>query len=435
MCKEGGLVNIVFFTQYFPNPNQPGGSRAWMLAKYFGSLEHELKVVCSQGDYTTGNAYKNENNDENLNNSLPHVSVHKVPTILLGKSFIGRILQYLSFAFFALIKGLSFQNNDVILASSPPIFVGLVGLITAKIKGCKFVLEIRDPWPDALIHFEVVKSKIVIKLLYQLEKYLNSKADLIVALTPGIKRILLEKGVPEDKVIVITNGYDPEIFEDKVDNEEQMTGDICTETEKTRQTKIIYIGSLGNINETEMLMDVVIRLADEPEIVFQFIGSGNKKEEMMATAMKKKLTNIEFLPSVPKKAIALYLRASDIAIVATHPGLYSQIGLHNKLFDYLGSYLPVVASGEGDLAKLINDAHGGIVVKPRDVMAMVKAIKYLHNNPDEARTMGEDGRNHVAKFYNRFLLLQEYEKAVSKLVFKEDRKDESKKVSFCKKTF
>lgn len=421
-------MNIVFFTQYFPNPNQPGGSRAWMLAKYFGSLQHEINVVCSQGDYTTGNAFKNEGNFEKISDSLTNVSVHKVPTILLGKTYIARILQYLSFAFFALIKGLSFKNSDVVLASSPPIFVGLVGLITAKIKKSKFVLEIRDPWPDALIHFEVVKNVFIIKLLYGLEKYLYTKANLIVALTPGIKRILLDKGVPEDKVIVITNGYDPEIFEDKVDIQGQKTGEISLETTEKRQTKIIYIGSLGNINETEMLMDVVERLADVPDIVFQFIGSGNKKEEMMAKAFKKKLANILFLPSVPKNTISQYLRASDIAIVATHPGLYAQIGLHNKLFDYLGSQLPVVASGEGDLAKLINEAHGGIVVKPRDVTAMVKAIKYLHNNPDVAKSMGKDGQIHVAKFYNRILLLQEYEKAISKIVSKEDSKNESKKV-------
>lgn len=396
-------MRMIFLTQYFAGPSQPGSGRPWQTASFFGNRGHQVKLLVSDLDYATGKP-RQEGRPEH-DKLPPTVSLHTVRSFGFGKSMFSRAVQYISYTLFALVRGLLFRKIDVVLASSPPIFVGLAGYLVALAKGAKFVLEIRDPWPAAPVYFGVLKNPVVIRILLKLERFLYNRAHLIVPVTPGMKRHIQQKGISGDKIEVITTGYDPEIFAG------------CPEPGWPAKGKamVIYTGSLGAINETGLLMEVVELLRDQPEIQFTFLGSGTCKAAMQQIAVEKGLTNVTFLPPVPRKEVAGYLSGAQIAIVATRPGFYSEIGLHNKMFDYMGAGLPVVISGTGDIKDIIQASGGGLVVEPGNPRAFAAAVLYLAYNPDLCAIMGRRAKAYVNGHFHRAKLLARYEAAILQL--------------------
>lgn len=398
------FVRMIFLTQYFASPSQPGSGRPWQMASYFGNRGHQVKLTVSNLDYSTGMPRKEGIPEQDK--LPPTVSLHMVRSFGFGKSMFSRAVQYISYTLFALVKGLLFRKIDVVLASSPPIFVGIAGYLLALVKGAKFVLEIRDPWPDAPVYFGVLRNPVLIWLLLKLERFLYNRADLLVPVTPGMKRYIENKGIAGEKIEVITTGYDPEIFAG------------CPEPEWPAKGKamVLYAGSLGVINETGLLMDVVELLKDQPDIHFTFLGSGTQRAAMLQTARQKGLNNVTFLPPVPRKEIARYFSGAQIGIVATRPGFYSEVGLHNKMFDYMGAGLPVVISGTGDIKEIIEASGGGLVVEPGNPRAFAAAVLYLAYNPDLCAIMGKRAKAYVNGHFHRGKLLARYEEAILRLL-------------------
>lgn len=402
-------MRIMYLCQYLVAPNQPGTIRAWMIAKFLGARGNEVNVIASKIDYMTGINVEQAEGESIEELKLPQgVKVTKINTVFNGKTKIKRLLQYIIYCVCSLFYGLRMEQPKVVIASSPPIFTGLVGCWLAKLRKAKFVFEIRDPWPDALIYYGVLRKSILTRFLYWLELYIYKNADLLIALSPGIKRMIVQKGISPDRIMVISNGYDSEIFEKE--------GELIYPRKKPgTSTKVLYVGSLGIINETEYMMEVVTALKDIPEITFEFIGGGVRRIDMISTARKRNLTNVTFIPPVPKKQIPQIMSTGDLAIFATKAGLYSEIGLHNKIFDYLGIGMPVIGTIEGDLRDLMESAGVGYAVKPGDVAGMVDKIKHLHFNKELAWEMGARGRKFILTYYRRDLLLAEYEEGLKRL--------------------
>lgn len=396
-------MNIIFLAQYLVSPSQPGSGRPWQTAKYFGQQGHQVQVLYSDVDYSTGRPRKEP---FPRGDCLPSsVALHQIKSLGFGKSLFSRASQYFWYSFLAVIRGLRFRQIDLVLASSPPIFVGLAGYLLAWAKRAKFVLEIRDPWPAAPVYFGVLKNRLLIWLLLKLEAFLYRRADLIIAVTPGMKRHILSKGVRSEKVEVITTGYDPELYQDYPPPQWHEPG----------RTRIIYTGAMGVINETDLMMDVVELLRYRPEIEFVFIGSGTNKAAMQMRAKDAGLTNISFLSPVARKEIGRCFSDAQIAMVATRPGFYSEVGLHNKMFDYMGAGLPVVISGSGDIREIIESANCGLVVEPGNAKDFAAALLYLSENPQICAAMGRRGRLYVDKHYHRAKLLAEYEQLLKGL--------------------
>ena len=80
---------------------------------------------------------------------------------------------------------------DVILVTSPPLFVGLSGYVISRWKRIPFVFEVRDLWPESAIDTGVLTNRFIIKMAFWFEKFIYKKAKLINVLTPAFYKTLL----------------------------------------------------------------------------------------------------------------------------------------------------------------------------------------------------------------------------------------------------
>ena len=206
-------MKILLIHQYFLENNDSGGSRWTSFTKKWNYENHEIVVLAGMVHYTTGKKHEKYRGKffftDKISKKLTIIRSHVSESY--NSSFIGRLWAYFSFVFSSLLSGVfKLKNNfDLIIVTSPPLFVGITALLLSKLKGIPFVFEIRDLWPESAIDTGVLKNKFVIKISLFFEKIIYNNASLIVVLTPAFKKKLVDiKNVNSKKIVLIPNAAD-----------------------------------------------------------------------------------------------------------------------------------------------------------------------------------------------------------------------------------
>jgi len=216
-----------------------------------------------------------------------------------------------------------------------------------------------------------------------------------------------------DKVVLITNGINPDLFSGG------STGDHPGERMKDLAIPdsgfvCMYLGAHSLYNALDTVIEAATALREESGIHFVLIGGGDKKEDLMKDVVSRGLTNVHFLPPVPRLQAPRCLRSADIFLLPNLKGDFYKMNLQNKFFDYLASGKPVVFAGCGESADIIKRLDCGRIVDAEDGRAMAKAILDLRSMPKEKRLeMGKKAEDFVFSNYNREVLFDRLLKVLS----------------------
>ena len=338
-------MQILLIHQYFKDRNIVGGARFNEMAHIWTKKGHKVTVIAGMVHGQTGLKDKKYKGKfvvkEKYSNNILVIRCHVSEAY--NVSFFGRLLAYFSFVFSSIIGGVLKAKGkyDVILVSSPPLFVGITGYLLAKIKRIPFVFEVRDLWPESAIDVGILTNNLLIKVAYWFESFIYQKAILINVLTPAFKRILIEnKGVDEKKIMMIPNASDFNLSDHLLESFDAKTfrkEKICVDE---NALLITYVGAHGKANHLIQIIDTA-ELIENEQVFFLLIGDGMEKQALIAEARKRNLNNVIFKASVPKEQIIKYILASDIGTSVlkktdTFKTIYS-----NKTFDYMGCKKPI----------------------------------------------------------------------------------------------
>ena len=414
-------MKILLIHQYFLEKNDSGGSRFNEMTNFWASQGHEVTVLAGMVHYATGkkeHKYKGKYffKDIEFYKGVDVFRCHVSESYNL--SFLGRLWAYFSFVFSSIYVGLFKVKGDfdIILVTSPPLFVGITAVILSKFKRLPFVFEIRDLWPESAIDTGVLKNKLIIKLAYRFESYMYRRAKMINVLTPAFRDKLINfKYVPKEKIIFIPNGSDfslaTEIQKDSKFNAKEFKKQLGFENKFV----ITYVGAHGVANHLIQLIDAAEELTDT-NVVFQLIGAGMQKKDLIKEVNKRNLNNVIFREPVSKKIVFKYILASDVGAsvlknVDTFTTIYS-----NKTFDYMSCKKPILLAIDGVSRKLIEDSKSGIFVEPENTKSIVKGIKVLLNMSDKKLLlMGNSGYNYSKKYFDREFLAKKYLNIMSEI--------------------
>ena len=198
------------------------------------------------------------------------------------------------------------------VATSPQFFCGWAGVIVSRLRRLPFVLEIRDIWPESIVSVGAMKKGLAIRFLEWMERKMYAAARHIVTVGDGYKEQLIAKGVAADKITVITNGVDREMFRPREPDAElkQKFGledaFVCS-----------YIGTIG----MACGLDVVLRAArilkarGRNDIRFLLVGDGAVREDLEKRARAEELDNVVFTGLQPKHRIPAFLSITDASLI------------------------------------------------------------------------------------------------------------------------
>ena len=410
-------MNILLIHQYFLEEDDPGGSRWNEFTRVWTEQGHTVTVLGGMMHYNGKEKKPEYKGRLFVKKQQGAVTVWRCHVSeAYNKHFIGRLWGYFSFMFSSLYAGLFKAKGkfDVVIVTSPPLFVGASGYLVSRLRRMPFVFEVRDLWPESAIDTGVLTNKVVIKLAYWVEGFIYKRAKLINVLTPAFYTALKEKkGIPESKLIQISNAADFSLSEKLLNEFDRDT--FRKEHGLDGKFVITYVGAHGVANYLEQLLDAGEALADT-NVLFLLIGQGMEKDRLVKLAAERKITNVRFLDSVPKAEVFRYILASEMGAsvlkrVDTFKTVYS-----NKTFDYMSCKRPILMAIDGVSRELVEAAGAGTYVEPENIAEYSRVICTYLNDPERVKREGESGYQFAKKNFDREVLAGKYLAYISSLV-------------------
>ncbi len=389
-------MNVLLIHQAFVSPDEAGGTRHYEFARSCAERGHAITIVASNISYLSGqrvSAARGVVSEETID-GVRVLRAYTYPS--LHRSFVWRVLSFLSFMITSTIAGLKAGPVDIVMGTSPPIFQAVSAWLVAVLRRRPFLLEVRDLWPAFAIDMGVLTNPILIRLATALETFLYARARHIIVNSPAYRDYLLQRGVPPAKVSLIPNGVDPAMFDPAADG-----ASVRQEFGLDGLFVATYAGALGMANDIPVILRAAQRLSHRPDIHFLLVGDGKERANLQKMAASLGLDNVTFTGSRPKKQMGSFLAASDVCLATLQDIPMFRTTYPNKVFDYMAAGRPTILTIDGVIREVVEGARGGIFVPPGNDEALAGAIARLAECPDLAREMGNAAREQVVRQFNR----------------------------------
>jgi glycosyltransferase involved in cell wall biosynthesis len=400
-------MHILLIHQAFAALDEPGGTRHHELARYLVSRGHRVTVIASPVSYLTGSVTSPPSlpEDDGMGVRVIRASTYAA----LHKSFVHRVFAFLSFMISSFFLGLQVRDVDLVWGTSPPIFQGWTAWLLARLKRVPFLFEVRDLWPKFAIAVGVLKNRILIRMTLWLEHFLYCNADRVMVNSPGFIAHVTARGAR--RVELVPNGADPEMFDPADDGEA-----FRSAQQLEAKFVVMYAGAHGMSNDLGVVLGAAYQLADRPQVQIVLVGDGKEKPALVHLAGKMGLTNVSFLPPVPKSGMAGTLAGADACIAILKPLEAYKTTFPNKVFDYMAAGRPVVLAIDGVIREVVEAAGCGIFAEPGDSSALAEAIRRLAGDRITAMQMGMKGRAYLEEHFSRAALGEKLARLLEEMV-------------------
>lgn len=407
-------MKIIYLHQYFNTPDMAGGTRSYEMARRLVAAGHEVHMVTTWRKYIEKNDW--------FTTKEAGINVYWLPVPYSNyMSYSKRIQAFLRFAWHSARKAASLPG-DVVFATSTPLTISVPGILVSWWKRVPMVFEVRDMWPEVPIALGILRNPMVIWLARKLELFTYRQAAHVIALAPGMRDDIIAKGIPSEKVSVISNGCDLDIYSNSQNNSSPRNEYSWLGGRKL----VLYAGTIGVANG----VDYLVRLAHEillidPEIRFVIFGDGREKESVRQLAGQLGVLehNLFMFSPLPKHEIARWLAAADMHVALMRgPRIYLKDAVNNKFFDALAARKPIANNFDGWQSHVAEKEGVGLILDSQDVSSAARQLVnalgdsfWISKVTERARLLAE-GR------FNRDRLALQLEDVLTTVVKKDRRR-------------
>ena len=407
-------LRILYISQYFPPEVGATQTRAFEMASNLVKMGHCVTVLTEFPNHPKGiisSEYRLKlfTREQVSGVDIVRTWVYTRPE----KNFWNRIIFYFSFLMMSMIRGISLRERyNIVYATSPPLFVGLSGYIISLVRGIPFIMEVRDLWPESAVVLGELKNPIFIRSSERIERFLYHRAVRIVGVTEGIVRNLEQKHIAKDKIKLIQNGANVDLYKPGEKNLSLLKRLGISPSSFV----IMYTGLHGLMHGLEFVIDTANDLKNEPDIKFVFIGDGVRKSYLIDLANRYQLDNVLFLEPQQEENLPPYIQSFDVGLVTTKKLAFCRGTLPVKMFTYMACEKPVLLCVDGEACRIINQSKAGIYVEPENRVHMVQTIHMLKKSEKLCHEMGRAGRAFVVAHFSRKQKALELEKVFMDIV-------------------
>jgi glycosyltransferase involved in cell wall biosynthesis len=389
-------LRVTFLTHYFPPEVGPAQTRLHELAKRLIAAGETVTVVTGFPNYPAGEIFPGYRGKRFMEDSVDGIRVLRTWVFATrSRGFIGRLLNYFSFPIFSLLAVRRLGATDIIYVQSPPLFTGLAALWFSRLKRAPYIFNVSDIWPQSAVELGVLKNRLAIRLAEWLEHHIYGRATRITVPTPGILERLVARGVPRDKIFLLTNGVDTAAY-----NVTSPDRELAQRLGLDGHKVFMYAGLHGLAQGLDVILEAA-KLTHNPDVLYVLVGDGADKPALVAKAQAEGISNVRFLPIQPTSTLPALLNLVYATVIPLRRLDLFKAALPSKLFDSMAAGRPIVAPLWGEAAALVEAAACGLVVEPEDARAVQEAVEKLAADPELARRLGEQGRRYVVEHFNR----------------------------------
>jgi len=385
-------MRFTIVSQYYPPEIGAAQVRLSAMARELSHRGHQVQVITAMPNYPEGTVregYRGKAWQCEYVDGIPVFRTWIYPAT--GRSTPKRLACYFSFAFSSIFGLLRVPRAEVVFVESPPLFLGFSGWLVAALRQQRFCLNISDLWPDSVVALGSMTEGVLVRAAYWLELWLYRRAWRVCGATEGIvESLITRKEVERKKVLFLPNGVDTESFRPLPYDEV-----YATKLGLGGRKVFAYTGLHGYAQGLDVVIDAADRLRNRDDLTFLFVGEGPEKPRLQQICRDRQLPNVSFLAGQPTSQMPSIYALTTACIVPLRDIDLFQGARPSKIFPALACGKPVIFSGSGEAARLIEQAHCGLVTPPENAAALAVAIEQLADFPEEAIRMGQNGRAFV----------------------------------------
>ena len=367
-------MKILFITDNFtPEVNAPA-TRTYEHAQEWIKMGVDVTVITCVPNFPNGkvfDGYENRFYQKEYIDGIEVIRVWSYMSVNIG--FFKRVADYISFSITSFLVGL-FQNADIIIATSPQFFTTWSAYLLNKVKGIPWIFELRDIWPESIQSVGAIRYQRVINILEKIELGLYRDSNGVIAVTDAFKRNLINRGIDKDKISVITNGSNIELFHIREKDVELL------ERLNLKDKFIIgYIGTHGMAHSLDFIVKSISKI-DDDTIHFLFIGDGAMKQIIIDLAKELNLKNITFLDPITKKEVPKYLSIVDVSLAPLKKSDTFKSVIPSKIFEASAMRKPTLLGVEGQAKEIIEKYGAGVCYEPENEKDFIDKVYLLKND-------------------------------------------------------
>lgn len=392
-------MKVLLLTQWFdPEPTLKG----LVFAKELQKRGHEVSVLTGFPNYPGGKIYDGYKLKLYQKELIDGIHVLRVPLYPShDKSAIKRILNYISFAFMAMIFGIFFiKKHDVLYTYHPPLTVGVAAIFIKFFRRIPIVYDIQDMWPDTLKATGMMNNEKILKVIDVVCVAVYKFVDHIVVLSPGFKELLIQRNVPKEKIGIIYNWCDEEKLKDSMPIKPEYKSAMVN------KFNIVFAGNMGKAQALDCVIDTASffnQKGDYNNIQFIFVGGGVEVERLKERCKKENIHNIVFFPYMPMSEVGGVLNEADLLLVHLKRDKLFEITIPSKTQAYLLMGKPILMGVEGDASDIVVQANAGRTMVPESVESMKTTILELYQLDEQAlKQLGMNGQ----EFYQQKMSIE-----------------------------
>ncbi|RLB34481.1 MAG: hypothetical protein DRH12_17405 [Deltaproteobacteria bacterium] len=394
-------MKILILSQYFPPDITAAAFRVGETAEILAARGHDLIIITAQ-------PHKGKAEHRVVVSGFSEERFYRTKVLPIGSGGFRRYLQhYMSFFVGSVIQGmrcfLSYWKPDVLWVTSPPLFAGISGYCLAKLFSCRWVLDIRDIWPESAVAAGQISDRgIAYRLGKDLERKLYNKADHLTCVSKPMSKYL-QQNTPKP-VTTLYNGV-------KADY-------LLQTTHRGVHNRILYAGNLGLAQGLDVLMYAFLELKDQGDLSeweLILVGAGSYEKELRGIKARSSYGhNVRILPPMAKTEVLREMAYSRILFMNLKGDNVFKLTIPSKVFDYLLADRPILAGLEGEGREILVETGGNICFEPSNKEDLKEKLLYIIAHISELEEKATYNSQYVKKHFPR-------EKSVKKLesVFKQ----------------
>lgn len=368
-------MKILFLTDNFvPETNAPA-TRTYEHCKEWVQQGVDVTVITGAPNFPKGKVFEGYKNKLFQKEIIDGIKVIRVWTyISANEGTVKRILDYVSFMISSFLVGL-FIKTDIIIATSPQFFTAISGRWLAFWKRKKWVMEVRDIWPESIKAVGAMKDGYILKFFEYLEHSMYESADKIVVVTDSFKKYIIEShGISEDKVGVVKNGINSDQFIPK-EKDIQLLQDLNLDNKFI----IGYIGTHGMAHALDFILRAASQFTNQKYHIL-LVGDGANKKNLISLKETLSLQNVTMLDNVDKNRVKDYISILDIGLVNLKKSDTFKSVIPSKIFELCAMHKPILIGVEGEAKSIVEDYKVGFGFVPENYDSFESRLNYMYDN-------------------------------------------------------
>jgi glycosyltransferase involved in cell wall biosynthesis len=400
-------MKILIVTQYF----WPENFKINDIAQALIERGHHVSVLTGKPNYPEGKFYSNYSYFNKYYEVWNNIKIYRSFMIPRGNGKgLLLFLNYISFAICSSIR-LFYINDkfDKIFVFEPsPITVGIPAVV------CKFKFNapiyfwVQDLWPESLTAAGGVKNRYILGFFSRLTKFIYSHSFKILVQSKAFIPYILKQGVSPERLIYYPNSTEsfykmnpvnPEFFTSFPDG-----------------FKLIFAGNLGEAQSFDTILGAIDLLVKEGiNVQLIILGNGRMREHIQNEVIGLGLSNnIHLWGSFESNMMPEFFSCADALLVTLKKNLIFSLTIPSKIQSYLACGKPIIASLDGEGARIVEDAKAGFTSNSEDVIGLKDAIKKMYLlSPNDQIVLGDNARSYFEKEFEREMLVDKLESIFS----------------------